>query len=146
MRVYLMRHAAAEESAAGGDAQRRLTEQGRVDAREAGNALRDRNEKVDLILSSPRLRARETAELVAAAIGAPVEVRQELTCGATNEVFWDVLRSEDADKTLLLVAHNPDLGTFVSSLISRVVGFSPATLCCVDPDAGTLLWIRHPHP
>lgn len=145
-----MRHARAEESAQGGDSFRRLTEQGRREALEAGLALRDRNEGVSLILSSPRIRARETADRVAAALGgsARIQINPGLTCGATIEAYWDVIRSEGAGGALLLVAHNPDLSAFATSIIHRVVGFSPATLCCMEMDGsqGSLVWIRHPNP
>src|SRR5205085_10497838 len=69
MRVYLMRHATAEDPVTGPDSGRRLTEQGRREAREAGKSLLERGAAPAAILTSPRLRARETAELVAAELG-----------------------------------------------------------------------------
>ena len=81
MRVYLMRHATAEEPGAGPDAARRLTEQGRRESREAGEALRKQTSNLAVVLTSPRLRARETAEEIVAAIGGIARVG-----GTTNRL------------------------------------------------------------
>jgi len=145
MRVYLMRHASAEDPGGVPDALRRLTEQGSREAREAGEALRERGATVSVILTSPRVRARETAELVAAAIGAPVQVRETLSCGATGEVFLAELRSVESGG-VLLVAHNPELSAFSSELLGQSISFRPSTLVEVEMDGPTLEWLRHPNP
>jgi phosphohistidine phosphatase len=147
MRVYLMRHATAQEPGSGPDAARPLTEQGRREARDAGDALRDRKAAVTAILSSPRTRARETAELVASALGGgvTVQLRERLTCGSTAALYLDEIRSVKAGE-VLLVAHNPELSAFASALVCEAVSFSPSTICAVDleSDDARLVWLRHP--
>jgi phosphohistidine phosphatase len=147
MRIYLMRHATAAEPGGTPDALRPLTEQGRREAREAGEALRERGEEIAVVLSSPRLRARETAELVVQGFGRPlkVDVREGLSCGATNNVFLSEIRSQ-SDEPLLLVGHNPELSAFASALAGRSISFRPATLCAIDldEDRASLNWVRHP--
>jgi phosphohistidine phosphatase len=147
MRVYLMRHATAEDPVTGPDSGRRLTEQGRREAREAGKALLERGAAPVAILTSPRLRARETAELVAAELGGkmPVEVREPLTCGATSEIYRAELQTRSPGD-VLLVAHNPELSSFASSLAGRMVSFRPSTVCCfeIEKDDVRLVWLRQP--
>src|SRR2546430_2734265 len=124
MRIYLMRHATAEDAGSGPDAGRPLTEQGRREAREAGAAIRERKAALTSVLTSPRLRARETAELAAEAIGlkTPIQVRERLSCGATSDIFLDEIDSAGGGE-LLLVAHNPELSAFASSLAGRAISF-----------------------
>jgi phosphohistidine phosphatase len=147
MRIYLMRHASAADPGGTPDALRPLTEQGRREAREAGEALRDREAGIAIVLSSPRLRARETAELVVEGLGRPlnVEVRETLSCGATGQVYLDEIRSQSAGQ-LLLVAHNPELSAFASALVGQAISFRPSTVCAIDmeADCARLDWVRHP--
>ena len=147
MRFYLMRHATAADPGGTADALRPLTEQGRREARDAGAALRDRKAAIAVVLTSPRLRARETAELVVAGLGrdVPVDVRDGLTCGATAETYLEEIRSQ-GDRGLLVVAHNPELSSFTSALVGEAVSFRPATVCAIDREDATarLVWLRHP--
>jgi len=142
-----MRHATAADPGGIPDAQRPLSDQGRREAREAGEALRGRHEEIDLVLSSPRLRARETAEILVQALGgtAAPEVRESLSCGATSESFRTEIEARPAAK-LLLVAHNPELSAFASGLVGQPVSFRPGTMCAIDldSDGGRLIWLRHP--
>ncbi|VVM07551.1 partial 2,3-bisphosphoglycerate-dependent phosphoglycerate mutase, partial [Methylacidimicrobium tartarophylax] len=68
MTVYLLRHAAAIREAPT-DAERKLSKKGRQEAQSAGNALHRLGVRPDLIWSSPLVRARQTAEIVAEALG-----------------------------------------------------------------------------
>ena len=146
MQVYLMRHAMAADPGGTPDALRPLTEQGRRDAREAGRALRDRGVDIAVVLSSPRLRARETAELVIEGLGRAlkVDVREALTCGATADDYLREIRAQIGPP--LLVGHNPEMSAFASALAGRTISFRPATVCAVGVDeAGAKLsWVRHP--
>lgn len=139
-----MRHATAEE-AAGSDALRPLSEEGRREAREAADAMRDRGALPAVVLTSPRLRARETAEIVARALGVPMELREGLNCGATAAAYLDALRPDEG-RDVLLVAHNPEISAFATALSRQVVSFRPSTVCCfsVSGDSATLEWVRHP--
>jgi len=142
-----MRHATAADPGGTPDAIRPLTEQGRQEARDAGKALRDRNEEIALVLTSPRLRARETADLVVEGYGRPVavEVSESLSCGATGAAYLAEIEAHP-DKQILLVAHNPELSVFASELLGQTISFRPATLCVIhqDPDGTALLALCHP--
>jgi phosphohistidine phosphatase len=144
LKAYLMRHATAEE-AAGSDALRPLSELGRREAQAAADAIRDRQARPAVVLSSPRLRARETAEIVARALGVPMELREGLNCGATAAAYLDALRPHEG-RDVLIVAHNPEISAFATALARQIVSFRPSTVCCLDlsDDSATLDWVRHP--
>lgn len=129
------------------DALRRLTDRGVREAREAGDVLAGRGAQITEILSSPRLRARQTAEGVRAALGdgVRVEIRDRLGCGATPADFLAELQSGHSGE-VLLVAHNPELSSFASGLLARSISFRPATLVCVDltSDSSAMAWFHHP--
>jgi len=141
-----MRHATAADAGATSDALRPLTEQGRQEARNAGKALRERGTEIAVVLSSPRLRARETAELVVEGLGTKIaiEVREALNCGATAAAYLGEIRAQNGP--LLLVGHNPEMSAFAGAIAGRPVSFRPATLCAIDleGESASLTWVRHP--
>jgi phosphohistidine phosphatase len=110
MRVYVVRHAKAERARPGEpDALRRLAPKGHKQARKLREELAD--VRFDAVISSPLLRAGETAELVA---GRPPEIDDRLAPGATAE---DV-RAAVAGRgdTVMIVGHNPDCPRIVADL------------------------------
>ena len=146
MRLFVIRHAHAEPSGDGGDAARRLDDRGRREAEEAGRALHARNRKLDLILTSPLIRARETAEAIAAAFDPPlpVELREGLACGASPARVLETARGASVD-SLAIVGHMPDLGAFVGAVTGESLSFRTSSICELDlsPEA-RILWVRHP--
>ena len=143
MKRYLMRHAAAEPAGEGGDRHRPLTSEGRRQAEEAGRALCERGDSLRRVLTSPYLRARETARLVAGQFAPPlpIEVREGISAGAAPSQFADA-----ADEAVdLLVGHMPDLAIFVQQATGESLSFRPATICCLEIDgAAKIVWVRHP--
>lgn len=128
MKLYVMRHGTAEDEAASGrDADRALTTSGRDRTRSVARALVTENEAPLTIVSSPLVRALQTAEIVASVTelekreGASgvVEVRRELAPGGDGlGLVAEMVRS--GRKRVMVVGHEPDLSTLVSSLIGRV--------------------------
>ena len=119
MRLFLVRHA---ESAAGEpDDLRPLTPAGRDTARELGARLAA--EEPDAVLSSPLLRARETAAAIAEAAGVEAQPDERLAPGATA----DGVRSAAAGRgeTVVAVGHQPDCSEIVLALTGREVRFAP---------------------
>ena len=109
MRLLIVRH--AEAAPGKPDALRRLTPDGREQARALGERLRARNLLPDAVLTSPLLRARETAE--ALALGTP-EVVERLAPGATAEDVRAVAAGRGG--TVLVVGHQPDCGRVAAVL------------------------------
>jgi phosphohistidine phosphatase len=109
MRLLIVRH--AEAAAGNPDALRPLTSEGRERARALGARLREQGFAADAIVSSPLLRARETAE--ALGLGEP-EVDERLAPGATPFDLRDAAIGRG--ETVVVVAHQPDCSKAVAAL------------------------------
>jgi phosphohistidine phosphatase len=109
MRLVLVRH--AEAAPGEPDELRTLTPAGHEQARELGDRLRAQGIEPDAVLSSPLLRARETA--VALGFGEPHAVG-ELAPGATADDVKAVI-AERGD-TVVVVGHQPDCSLITAAL------------------------------
>lgn len=120
MRIYLLRHAEAEEaSETGRDADRRLTDSGRKRSREMGRALAALEPALAAVLVSPLVRARETAGPVAEACGFGgelTETRALLPGADPDEVLGELARA--GAESSLLVGHMPHLGRLLGRLLA----------------------------
>lgn len=125
MRVYLCRHAQADPGSQGApDELRGLTPAGVEQARLLGEMLAHRTEAPVLVLSSPLLRARQTAAELGRATGAPVRIVDALAPGATAETFAKALAGEDGP--VATVGHQPDCSEIALAVIGRDPGFPVA--------------------
>jgi phosphohistidine phosphatase len=120
MKLYVMRHGPAEDdSPTGRDADRALTPSGRERVKAVAKAVVDEGEAPVSILSSPLVRALQTAEIVAAVTGSPVEVRREMAPGGDKlTLLSDVLREKR--KRVMIVGHEPELSMLVMQLVGRM--------------------------
>ncbi len=124
MKLLLVRHAIAEDAdtfiAAGGtDAQRPLTEVGRKKMRKGANRLRAQVERIDLLVCSPLVRARETAEIIARAFGdLPILERPELDCSYPPDAIANWLQSCPKSDTVMVVGHETQLSSLVGLLLT----------------------------
>ena len=109
MRVLIVRH--AEAASGNPDELRPLTPKGREHARAVGARLRDEGFAADAVVSSPLLRARETAE--ALGLGAP-EVDDRLAPGASPFDVRDAAAGRG--ETVVVVGHQPDCSRAVAAL------------------------------
>ena len=122
MRVYLCRHAAAGPGDP--DELRELSAEGLEQARALGQRLADRNDAPTLVLSSPLLRARQTAAEIGFATGAPVRIDETLAPGATADAL---IRAVDGERgPVAVVGHQPDCSEIAYALIGRDPGFPVA--------------------
>ncbi|HVA29820.1 MAG TPA: histidine phosphatase family protein [Gaiellaceae bacterium] len=109
MRLLIVRHAEAAPGAP--DELRTLTPEGREQARALGERLRRDGLRPDAVLSSPLLRARETA--AALGLGDP-EVDERLAPGATPADVRDA--AAPRGELVLVVGHQPDCGRVAAAL------------------------------
>jgi phosphohistidine phosphatase len=114
--LWLLRHGDAETTGGRDDAGRRLTHEGEDQSRVAGRALARLGLGFAAILTSPRVRARDTARLVAKALDASVEVHGPLGGGFERGDALHALAGRGPDDRLLLVGHEPDLSELVHEL------------------------------
>lgn len=120
MDLYVLRHGKAERVAPGGDdAARPLTEKGQRDARGLGRWVRDHDLAIDLVATSPHVRARETATLVlqGAVMPPPLETWDELRPGGAVKAVLARLAAFDPAGAVLVVGHEPLLSTLASAAI-----------------------------
>jgi phosphohistidine phosphatase len=115
MRLVLVRH--AEAAPGDPDDQRALTPRGREQSRTLGERLAREGVRPDALLTSPLRRARETAELLGAALGVTAEPERRLAPGATAEDVRAAVAGRGA--TVVVVAHQPDCGRIAVALGSN---------------------------
>lgn len=134
MRLFIMRHGPSEEQGPSGrDFDRRLSNAGRAKTTAVARQLRLRGETLQRIYTSPLIRARETAELVATEFdGAVIDVSEAL---APSEDAYDLVLGllSGSDESVLLVSHSPDVSLLAERLLGRrVASFEPATVLALD--------------
>ena len=118
MLLHLLRHAHAGDPEAwdGPDAERPLSEKGQEQAERLGAFLADIAFKTDAIITSPKLRAAETAEIVAGHLGMVVTDDDRLAGSLDLETLEAVLtRAEDPDRPVI-VGHDPDFSDLLAEL------------------------------
>jgi phosphohistidine phosphatase len=154
--IYFLRHADAgdPEGWRGDDAQRPLSPKGVRQAERIAAFLAAIGFAPDAIVSSPKLRAMQTAEAVAAALARPVSADERLAGGFTVDalrMLLDRLAHGDGVRRVLLVGHDPDFSSVVSTLVgAKGIRLSTCTLARVDLDAqpvaagGSLRWLIPP--
>src|SRR5687767_6164044 len=121
MDFYVFRHGLAEESGPDwpDDEKRPLTAEGKQKTREVAAGLKVLSVMPDAIYTSPLVRARQTAEIVAKELGLLPRVREtaNLAPGASAEaLFAEVREMSPSADAILVIGHEPDLGYLVSRL------------------------------
>ena len=154
--LYLIRHGIAEERGEDwpDDTKRPLTDEGKSNLRKQARGLQRLGVTFDVMLTSPLVRAKQTAEIIAAAYDArPSLVTVESL--SPNGSFQSVLRDleEHGKKSrIALVGHEPDLGELAARLagLRRPLEFKKGAICRIDvktlPPAGpgALRWFFPP--
>lgn len=150
--LYLLRHAHAGNPSewTTDDALRPLSPKGRRQAERLGQFLAERALSPDSIVSSPRLRARQTAELVADALGMGVSIDERLAGPLDLDVLAAVLEGAGGDSAVL-VGHDPDLSEVIASLCGAAyLPLRKGAMARIDlslplqPGAGILRWLLPP--
>lgn len=158
MRLYIVRHAIAEERDPEmwpDDGLRPLTADGKRKFRDAARGLQRIAPEVDVLLTSPYVRTRETAEILELATGWPIaEPCDELMPGFEAPAVVDALRDRGGD-VVAVVGHEPGLSELASYLLtgdpmSIAISFKKgATLSLVAsgglmPSGCELDWLMQP--
>jgi len=143
MELYFMRHGiAAPEDSPGvdSDGERPLTPKGIKRMRKAAKGLLSLRVSFDRILTSPLLRARQTAQVVTEVLGAEERLQEIPELAPERSVQELVARLADygEEKRILLVGHQPLLGETASFLLSRSkitgIPLKEGGLCCIEID------------
>jgi phosphohistidine phosphatase len=123
--IYMLRHGDAEHGD-GDDSARRLTEKGERQAIAAGRAMAALGIEIDACLTSPKVRAAETARLACEPLSVEPETADELAGR------FDALALAAGRGDVLLVGHNPDFKTEVGRLSGANVKFRKGGLAILD--------------
>jgi phosphohistidine phosphatase len=121
VRLFVVRH--AEAAPGEPDDLRPLTDAGLAAAHALGDVLAEEN--LDAVVSSPLLRARETADAIARASGLEATADERLAPGATAD---DVRAVARAGENIVVVGHQPDCSEIVLALTGREVSFAPGAM------------------
>jgi phosphohistidine phosphatase len=119
MNLYILRHGIAVPRGTPGikDENRPLTKDGKKRMKEVAEGMQSLKLDFDLIASSPWLRARQTANIVAKAFGQEEEIWKALASTEDPRQLIASLRKTERE-SVLLVGHEPHLSEFISVLIS----------------------------
>jgi phosphohistidine phosphatase len=131
MLVFLVRHAHAEKGDP--DDLRPLSERGRNEARAVADQLAEHDTPPTLVLTSPLLRARQTAEPIAHASGAELRVDERLAPGLTPDGLLAAL-DDDEQGPVAVVGHQPDFSEIAFALTGSDPGFPTGGVAEVEVD------------
>lgn len=124
--IWLLRHAEAEDGSP--DAARKLTEEGEEQARAVGAALAVLGVAFDACLTSPRVRARDTARLACAPLGVEPKEEQALRGGPIDPLELALGHGE----SVLIVGHDPDLSMAVHDMTGAQVRMPKGGIAAID--------------
>jgi phosphohistidine phosphatase SixA len=148
--VFIMRHGEAE-MAAESDAQRQLTREGRSDIVQMANSYQEALRQVDVIWSSPYVRAQQTAQLMSQTLSVPVVTQVFLPPNGNLTQVLDALE-ENRHHTVLMISHQPLIGVLVDDLAALEPGryrMGTGSLACLSTDVYAngcceLRWLHQP--
>jgi phosphohistidine phosphatase len=168
VRLYFLRHGQAgnPDEWPHDDAERPLTKRGVAETAAAAAGIHRLISRLDLVLSSPYVRAHQTALITAGELGLGVQTVDELASGCTLTMIADALaahlpagREEDGAEThanddetaalkpsygVMVVGHEPDFSEIIGAIIGRkgsaVLQLKKGALCRVDVDTSGPGW------
>jgi len=116
MELFILRHASTQELVTS-DSLRQLTDEGRQEADRVAHFCEEHDLRPELILTSPLIRAEQTARPVAQRLGVELVVAPFLAGGASVAAMLDGLESYRRFGRLMIVGHEPDLSALAGKLI-----------------------------
>ena len=125
--IWLLRHGDAEAGEGKPDAERELTEKGERQSVAAGEALKALGVELDVCLTSPKVRAKRTAELACEPLDCPVEEDERLAGGDFDPLEVAAGRGE-----VMLVGHEPDFSQAVALATGSRVKLKKGGIAAID--------------
>lgn len=153
MLLDLLRHADAGDPEAWDrpDAERPLSDKGRKQAKRLGDHLASIGFRADAIIASPKIRAAETAQLVAERIEGTVTEDERLAGSFDLDVIEAILHDAGEPDEVVLVGHDPDFSELLSVLCAAAgVTMRKGAFARIEMDrplragGGTLRWLIPP--
>jgi phosphohistidine phosphatase len=125
--IWVLRHGNAEAGEGKPDAERELTEKGERQSRDAGKALKALGVELDVCITSPKVRAKRTAELACEVLGVTVEVDDRLSGGDFDPMELAAGRGD-----VMLVGHEPDCSQAVALVTGSRVKMKKGGIAAMD--------------
>jgi phosphohistidine phosphatase len=152
MKVYFLRHGLAGDAVTwrGDDGERPLTSDGIEKMKRETQTMARLELEVDAIVTSPLVRARQTAEIAAQGLGleSKLVVDKRVGIGFSFERLREVLTEHPDVRSLMFVGHEPSMSETIGALTGARVEMKKGALACVETDRsarrGTLLWLLPP--
>ncbi len=159
MKLYLLRHGIAVDRIGGeinSDWQRPLTKEGRAETSQVALALAKIGVKAKLVVTSPLVRAKQTAEIVANTFAKDIELQitEALAPGGTASDLYKFLTPFQQLEEIFLVGHEPDMSRLAGTLLwagpELNMSFKKAGVCRIDivdippSSPGILKWFLTP--
>ncbi|MBI4547219.1 MAG: phosphohistidine phosphatase SixA [Ignavibacteriae bacterium] len=153
MEIYIVRHAVAVPRGTEGypNDDRPLTEEGIQKMKATARGIAEIIGKVDVIISSPLIRAHDTAKIVAKALKykSKIDLSKEFLPGNSQNSVLDFLVKFKNKKNIMLVGHEPDVGVLASTLLGSnrpLIAMKKGAVCRIDvaelplKEPGKLIW------
>jgi phosphohistidine phosphatase len=149
MRLYFIRHGIAEVGNGIEDFERKLTKAGVEQMRTGAQVMAKLKVKPAHIYTSPRVRARQTADIVAQALGVQVEVHPDVDYEFNLQVVETLTAGLDDAAEVMFVGHEPSFSETVGELTGGNVIMKKGGLARIDvssrePLRGSLVWLIAP--
>lgn len=135
--LYVLRHAKSSwENTDLADFDRPLNDRGRTAAPFMGEVMRDNEFVPEVILSSPAIRARDTAHLVKEAAGLAAEIvhKDRIYEASPHTLQYIAASIDDRFDSAMIVGHNPGMEGFVRLLTGKLEPMPTAALAVIDLD------------
>ena len=150
MKLYLVRHGEAISSLT--DPASPLSPQGKLEVLQVGNLLAKLSQNIATICHSSKLRAHETAHLIASSIAFTGEIKQIKGLEPNDDIFHliDLINMESQE--VCYVGHMPFMAKLVSQLVHKnefddTIIFNTSTMICLEKQNATdwkIMWILNP--
>ena len=157
MEIYLLRHGISEnDSPTGRDADRRLTEEGRVKLRDVMKRIAAAGVRPDALISSPFVRAKQTAEIAKEILGCKEDLlfTEALVPDSDPQAVWQEIRTiHHRSPSILLASHEPLMSRCTAYFLKSqelLVDFKKGAVVRIDFDQmgvqprGVLKWMLVP--
>lgn len=143
MAVYLVQH--GKNLPKDQDPEQALSPEGKSDVETVAGQMRKMTPSLSLVEHSPKLRAKQTAEIFRDILGGNVQCRERSGIKALDDP-WPVAEDPDLKKNIMLVGHLPFMSKLVSCLIFKdpenpVVQFENGGVLCLDRDGESGAWL-----
>lgn len=149
MKLYLLRHGAAEDGVGIDDHDRPLTTAGAQRIERAAHVMAAVGVRPARIFSSPRVRAQQTAEIVANVLRREVEIHEAVNFSFGSAAIATLTNGLPGDLEVMFVGHEPSMSMTIKALTGGEVvmkkgGLARVDLLRRDPLHGELVWMIAP--